>query len=339
MILLTGIPKPPNWFRASASVDSAAIVDDAVGAVDISNSLIYDLAGKTDPVAADAVPINDSQASNINKKATLTNLSKVTGEIFAATNATSALSETDGVGRVNIGGTTANTEPAAADKVLIETGGVNKSATITNLAKATGEVFAATNATSSLSEVDGAGKVNIGGTTVTTSPAVADKTLIEVGGVNKSVTLANMAALYRAIAQMPVDIASSLFFFATEFDFSGSANLIATKISNHSDATALAAKGKLIAAIVSVTQIADGTTTDVISIAKDGTPTVKICGDLTITIADVTNKVGCAFMLMPVSGNNAKVDPATEDIYAVAASSAGRSAGKVYIVLVFQKTA
>jgi hypothetical protein len=241
---------------------------------------LSELPAKTTPIMADSVGLIDSEDSDASSKATLTNVLKILGETAAGTNATSGLSETDGVMKVNVGGITSNASPVAANKVIVEQ-----------------------------------------------------------SGVNKSVTLANMAAFYRAIAQMPVDIASSLFFFATAFDFSTSASLVATKISDHTDATALAAKGKLIAAIIAVTQVANGTTTDVISIAKDGTPTVKLCGDLTITIADVTNKVGCAFMLMPVSGANAIVDPATEDIYVVAASSSGRTTGKVYVVLVFQKTA
>lgn len=235
----------------------------------------------------------------------------------------------------------AKTVPVMADLVALvdSSDDSSKKATLTNCLKILGETAAGTKTTSSITEVDGVMRVNIGETTANTSPVTANKVLVEQGGVNKSITLANMAAFYNAIAQMPVDIASSLFFFAVEFDFSGSANLIATKISDHAGASALAAKGKLIAAIASVTQVANGTTTDVISIAKDGTPTAKLCGDLTITIADVTNKAGCAFVLMPVAGANAILDPASEDIYAVAASSAGRSAGKIYLVLVFQKTA
>lgn len=236
---------------------------------------------------------------------------------------------------------TAKDTPVMADSVALvdSSDDSSKKATLTNCLKILGETAAGTNATSGLSETDGVLRVNVGGVTANTSPATANKVLVEQGGVNKSITLANMAAFYGAIAQMPVDIASSLFFFAAEFDFSGSANLVATKISDHAGATVLAAKGKLIAAIMAVTQVANGTTTDVISIAKDGTPTAKLCGDLTITIADCTNKVGCAFMLMPVSGANAIVDPASEDIYAVAASSANRTTGKVYVLLVFQKTA
>lgn len=300
---------------------------------------LSELTGKDVPVMADSVALVDSEATDASKKATLTNCLKILGETAAGDKATSSLSEVDGVMKVDVGNTTATTAPAPADKVLVEVGGVNKSASITNIVKAVGEAMVNNaTATSGVSEVDGVVRVDIGNVTANTSPASANKVLVEQGGVNKSITLANMAAFYRAIAQMPVDIASSLFFFAVEFDFSGSANLVATKISDHAGASALAAKGKLIAAIAAVTQVANGTTTDVVSIAKDGTPTVKLCGDLTITIGDCTNKVGCAFMLMPVSGANAIVDPASEDIYAVAAASAERSAGKVYLLLVFQKT-
>ncbi len=123
--------------------------------MDISTTLIHDHTAKTEPVVTDALLLADSQASNVNKKATITNIAKATGERFAGTNATSALSEADGVGRVNIGSTTASTAPAPADKLLIEVGGVNKSTTITNLTKAVGEVAAGTQASSALTEVDG----------------------------------------------------------------------------------------------------------------------------------------------------------------------------------------
>jgi len=151
---------------------------------------------KTDPVVADKVVIQDTEANDAPKVTTITNLAKATGERFAGANATSALSESNGVGKVNIGGTTANTDPAPADKVLIETGGVNKSATITNLVKAIGEVAAGTNATSSLSEADGVMRVNINGTTGKDEPVAADAILLndsEDGNINKSATITNLA--------------------------------------------------------------------------------------------------------------------------------------------------
>lgn len=88
---------------------------------------------------ADSVAIVDSEASNVNKKATLTNVQKALGEVFAGTNATSALSEVDGVGRVAISGVTGKTAPVAADSVLLndsEATNANKSVTCANLTKA-----------------------------------------------------------------------------------------------------------------------------------------------------------------------------------------------------------
>lgn len=90
---MVGIPRPANFMQADTSIDSAAIVDDSVGAVDVANSLVHDMSAKTTIVGADAVLINDSQASNINKKATLTNVMKMA----AGTAATTGLSNTAGV--------------------------------------------------------------------------------------------------------------------------------------------------------------------------------------------------------------------------------------------------
>jgi len=175
--------------QADTSIDSAAVVDDAIGAVDVSNSLVYDMEAKLTAVGADSVLINDSEASNINKKATLT----VVAELMAGTVGTSSIENTAGVLKVDVGNTTAATEPVTTNKVLVDVSGVNKAVTIQNLAKPIGEVFAATNATSGLSEVDGAGKINITGTTAITAPAVADLVLVEQGGVNKSCSLTNLA--------------------------------------------------------------------------------------------------------------------------------------------------
>ena len=169
------------------------------GVTGISDAGVFDpteFDAKTDPVVADKVVIQDTEANDAPKVTTITNLAKATGERFAGANATSALSESNGVGKVNIGSTTANTDPAPADKVLIETGGVNKSATITNLVKAIGEVAAGTNATSSLSEADGVMRVNINGTTGKDEPVAADAILLndsEDGNINKSATITNLA--------------------------------------------------------------------------------------------------------------------------------------------------
>lgn len=211
---MVGIPRPSNFFQASAAVDSTSILDDSVGAVDVANTLIYDLATKATAVGADSVAIVDSEASNINKKATLT----VVGELMAGTVATSSLENASGVLKVDIKNTTATTEAAAADFVLtsIAATGVNKASTITNLAKPLGAIFAGANATSALSEIDGVGQVNIGLVTAKAAPVGADMLLIEdtVGaddGLNKMCTITQLAeTLAGTVASTAIENASGV---------------------------------------------------------------------------------------------------------------------------------
>lgn len=192
---MVGIPRPPGFTRASSSVDSAAIVDDAVGAVDVSNTLVLDMANKATVVGADLVLIADSQASNINKEATIT----AVGELLAGTVGTSSLENSSGVLKVDIKNTDATVEAAAADFVLtsIAATGVNKASTITNLAKPLGAIFAGTNSVSALSEADGVGRVAIAAVVAKAAPVGADMLLIEdtvgVGdGLNKMCTITQL---------------------------------------------------------------------------------------------------------------------------------------------------
>jgi len=176
----------------------------------ISDGGVFDpteFSAKSTPVAADKVVIQDTDDGNLPKVATLTNVQKILGEIAAGANATSGLSETDGVLKVNVGGTTANTDPATTDKLLIEVVGVNKSVTIANAIKAIGEAMInAATATSGLAETDGVVKIDIGNVTPTTAPAPADKLLIEVTGVNKSTTITN---LVKAVGEAMVNAATA----------------------------------------------------------------------------------------------------------------------------------
>lgn len=149
---------------------------------------------KASVVGADLVLISDSADSNLNKEATLTAVM----ELAAGTVGTSSLENTSGVLKVDIGNTTAATEPTTAYKALLDVGGVNKAVTVQNLAKPIGEVFAATNATSALSETDGVGRVNIGQVTAKTAPVGADMLLIEDtvapdANKNKMCTITNLA--------------------------------------------------------------------------------------------------------------------------------------------------
>jgi hypothetical protein len=175
------------------------------------------------------------------------------------------------------------------------------------------------------------------------TPVVADSLAILKASDNTTdtVLISALNTLLKAYAQLPADQANSLFYLSGEVDYSTSASLVAVKFSDHLGATAIPAKGQLVAAFVSNTVANAGGTATVVSIAKDGTPTVKICGDHTITVADTvfTNAVGNCRMLMPVSGANSKVST-SEDIYVVGAADTSRShAGKVFVFLLFMKTA
>lgn len=90
---MVGIPRPATFTRAASSIDSTAIVDDAVGAVDIANTLVHDLDAKTTPVGADSIMISDSEDSYANKEVTITNLMNV----VAGTQASTGLTDATGV--------------------------------------------------------------------------------------------------------------------------------------------------------------------------------------------------------------------------------------------------
>jgi hypothetical protein len=100
---MVGIPRPPGFFRATGTVDSTAILDESVGAVDVATTLVYDMTAKDPVVGADSVLVSDSTASNVNKKATLT----VVGEMLAGTVTSTALADSSGVLSVSPGGATA----------------------------------------------------------------------------------------------------------------------------------------------------------------------------------------------------------------------------------------
>jgi len=171
-----------------------------------------------------------------------------------------------------------------------------------------------------------------------TSPVAADKSVIqdtEDTDAPKVVTLANMAAFYGAFAQMPADLKKSVFVETGEFDFSGSASAVDTK-----KIDALDTKGQLLVAFISVSQVANGTTSAVLSISSAASAATKMAGDLTITLSDTVyqNKVGNCVVMWPVAGANSIV-ASGGDVYLYAAASVGRTAGKVKYVLVFMKTA
>lgn len=260
---------------------------------------LSELDPKTAPVMADSVAIVDSEDGDASKIATLTNVQKILGETLVGDKATSSLSEVDGVAKVNIGETTAAVEPTTASKILVEIGGVNKSVTLANAAKAIGEQMAGSAGTSGVSEVDGV--------------------------LTVAVKLLHLVA----------DEKSAIFVETGEFDFSGSADAVDTK-----KIDSMAAKGQLLFALMSVSQVADGTASATLSISSAAGAATKMSEDLVITLADTVflNHISNVLMMWPVAGANSIV-AAGGDVYLYAAPSAGRTAGKVKYVLVFMKTA
>lgn len=212
------------------------------------------------------------------------------------------LKSASGVLSVDIADMTGKTTPVAADSVMIndsENSDVLKGATLTNLAKPLADVMAGTAATTGLSDTSG------------------------------------VLTVAAKIAHFVADEKSSLFIETGEFDFSTSASAVDTKVID-----AMAAKGQLLCALVSVSQVANGTTSAVISISSAASAGTKMTGDLTITLADTVyqNKVNNCMVMWPVTGANSIV-ASGGDVYFYAAASSGRTTGKLDYVLVFRKTA
>ena len=167
------------------------------GTLDVDLS---ELDAKTgDPVGADSATIVDSEDSSISKKITFT----LIAELLAGVGTASGLAAAVGVLKVYIHGLTEKTTPVVADELLIgdtQDSNKNKRATLTNIIKAISTALAGTNATSSLSEATGVMRVNVGGTTAKTSPALADAVLANDSddSTNKKITLAKILALVGA---------------------------------------------------------------------------------------------------------------------------------------------
>ena len=131
------------------------------------------------------------------------------------------------------------------------------------------------------------------------------------------------------------DDKSSIFIETGTFDFGESADVVDTKIID-----SMAAKGQLLFAIYSVNEVANGTTSAVISLSSAASAETKMADDVTITLEDTVyeNNKNNALIAWPVEGANSIV--ASEgDVYLYAAASGGRTAGQINYILVFMKTA
>lgn len=247
------------------------------------------------------------------------------------------------------------TAPVMADSVSLvdsEDGDASKIATLTNVQKILGETAAGVAAATGLTEVDGVLKVNPTDETLVPATgylltqnaagaphkdAVADVVALMAGSeaVSGLVASAGVFAVATRIAHMVADQKSSLFFEALEVDF-GVATAVDEKI-----ADGASAKGKLILAIGVVTELFDGDADNTISISNNTLLGAnKMCSDIIVDkdAAAAGNWLGSVFAGKPVVGADATVASAA-DVYAYSAANTNRSAGKMYFLLVFMKTA
>ncbi len=127
---------------------------------------------------------------------------------------------------------------------------------------------------------------------------------------------------------------SSLFFEAAEISFK-SASSVDLKITD-----AAAAKGKLILALGVVTEAFNGDNNSTIKISNNTLLGANpMCSDVVVHKTGGTNGnwVGSMFAGMPVAGDDAIVASGA-NVFAYSAGVTDRSTGKMYFVLVFQKT-
>lgn len=191
-----------------------------------------------------------------------------------------------------------------------------------------------------IEELD-AGTVNVASDTfifndaddgATKEEAIADL----VAGIAGAGLLATAGVLSAGtLALATDDDKSSIFIETGTFDFGGSADAVDTKIID-----SMAAKGQLLFAIYSVNEVANGTTSAVISLSSAASAATKMADDVTITLEDTVyeNNKNNALIAWPVAGADSIV-ASGGDVYLYAAASAGRTAGQINYILVFMKTA
>jgi len=249
----------------------------------------------------------------------------------------------------------AATPTLASDSVVFLQSGTAKKVTFADMMTGVDGTVTSTG----LSSADGVLSVNIAGLDAKATPVAADSVMVcDSADTNalKEVTLTNLAkpladvmagtaattgltdasgvlTVAAKIAHLVADEKSSLFFEALEVDF-GVATAVDTKITD-----AAAAKGKLILALGVVTEVFDGDDNNTISISNNTLLGAnKMCSDIVVDKGSCTDKKGSVFAGAPVSGADATVT-AGNDIYAYSAANNNRGNGKMYFVLVFQKTA
>ena len=268
------------------------------------------------------------------------------------TASSTGLKATNGVLAVDITDLGDKSAPVGADSLMIvdsEAASALKETTLTNIA----DTLAGTASSTALT--DSSGVLTVAPTEVTVAVG-ADSFVIKdatdgkvhtdsitdvvagIGGTAATTGLTNASGVLTAaikIAHLVADEKSSLFFEAVEVDF-GVATAVDTKITD-----AAAAKGKLILALGVVTEVFDGDANSTISISNNTLLGAnKMCSDIVVDkdTGTVGDWLGSVFAGMPVAGADATVT-AGNDVYAYSAANTNRGNGKMYFVLVFQKTA
>jgi hypothetical protein len=130
----SGIAKKIVMADVVADMDGTASATGLTSTAGVLSVDIADLDAKTEPIAADSLMLCDSAATNALKEVTITQLTKAVNEIGAGTQSSSALTEVDGVLKVNPAD---NAVTVAADSIVYVTAaGVTKKDLISDFATA-----------------------------------------------------------------------------------------------------------------------------------------------------------------------------------------------------------
>jgi len=308
------------------------------GALDIS-----ELSAAVVDVAADSVAILDATDSSTKKEAIADIVSGVAGTGLAAASGQLSL-DIDGCGDATL--------DVAADTIAFidedASGDPTKLESVADLMTAVaGEGLIATSGVLSL-DIDEFGDAVLDPAADTIpfidESAEGDPGKLEsvadfvsaIAGTAATTGISNTSGVLSAaikIAHLVADEKSAIFIETGAFDFSGSADAVDTKVID-----SMAAKGQLLFAVLVVSQVANGTTSNVISISSAAGANTKMATDMTLTIANAfQNTVGAPIFMWPVVGANGIV-ASGGDVYLYAAASAGRSTGAVNYILVFRKS-
>jgi len=346
-VTLANVAKPIGETFAGTNSASALAETDGVGRVSLAG-----VTPKTAPVGADGLLINDSEASNANKLSTITNLA----ETLAGTVTDSGIENTTGVLAIVPASLTAAT-PVGGDSLLFADANATpanaaRKVTLTNLM----EVVAGTVTSSGIENTTGVLSIVPASLTGKNLPIGADTLIIadsEAASVAKGTTITQLAAKMAGtgltstaevlsasglgIAHHANDDKHSIFFMQGEIDC-GESNPVTV------DLGALGSKATLVGGYWYTTEaFANGDATNVITLGSatgGGTP---IAGTRTITLANTgdgqSNVIGSMAAIIPVAAGVDMASTAHAWLDIPDDSAGTRSAGKISVFLIFQKSA